>query len=379
MMSQANEDLFEASTMTFGEHLEELRVTLTRALIGLVIGFLLGLAAANQVVRWIEKPLISALERHLSEAAKEELHTTYPGEVSEEIERFVATDRMVFEEVLVERRELARWAAEAKQRAADDTTAADTTSAQEQPTKKPADQAAADPKLNEDDRQAKSSDRRVVIVNDELPPPDPNMVKTRFWRSAQARLTTLSPHESFVIWLKAGFVSGVVIASPYMFFQIWAFVAAGLYPHEKKWVYVFLPFSLVLFVSGAAMAFFFVFGPVLNFLFSFARMMNIAPDLRISEVISFVLFLPLGFGIAFQLPLVMLFLHRINVVSIQAYFEKWRVAVLVIFVISMFLTPADPISMMLMATPLTALYFLGIGLCEWMPKSRNPFADAYEP
>ena len=205
------------------------------------------------------------------------------------------------------------------------------------------------------------------------------MVKTRIWRSAQASLTTLSPHESFVIWLKAAFVSGIVIASPYMFLQIWLFIAAGLYPHERKWVYVFLPFSLILFVAGAAMAFFFVFGPVLNFLFSFARMMNIKPDLRISEVISFVLFLPLGFGISFQLPLVMLFLNRINVFTIEMFLEKWRVAVLVIFVISMFLTPADPISMLLMATPLTALYFLGIGLCKWMPKSRNPFADAYEP
>ncbi|MFV1965458.1 MAG: twin-arginine translocase subunit TatC [Pirellulaceae bacterium] len=360
MTNQARGNLFEASTMTFGEHLEELRVSLTRALIGLLIGFLLGLAAAKHVVMWIETPLIAALEKHLSENAKLELQSKYAGKVSQEIKDFVATDRMIFEEVFIERRELARWARESGGASTDPPSGGDEGDASSE---------AAPPPKGELAR----------IANTELPPPDPHMIKTRIWRSAQARLTTLSPHETFVIWLKAAFVSGLVIASPYMFYEIWVFVAAGLFPHERKWIYVFLPFSLVLFISGAAMAFFFVFGPVLNFLFSFARSMDIAPDLRISEVISFVLFLPLGFGVSFQLPLVMLFLNRINVFTVEAYLEKWRVAILAIFVISMFLTPVDPISMLLMATPLTALYFLGVGLCHWMPKSRNPFADAYEP
>ena len=182
-----------------------------------------------------------------------------------------------------------------------------------------------------------------------------------------------------MIWLKAGFVTGLIFASPYIFYQIWVFVAAGLYPQEQRYVYVFLPFSLGLFLAGAALAFFFVFGPVLDFLFSFARSMGIEPDLRISEVISFVLFLPLGFGIAFQLPLVMLLLNRIGIVSIEMYLDKLRIAILGIFVISMLLTPADPVSMLLMSGPLTGLYFLGIGLCKWMPRGRNPFDEAYEP
>ena len=181
-----------------------------------------------------------------------------------------------------------------------------------------------------------------------------------------------------MIWMKAAFVTGVIVAAPYMFYEIWLFVAAGLYPHEKRYVHLFLPFSIFLFLGGAALAFFFAFGPVLKFLFSFNRMLNIDPDLRISEVISFVLVLPIGFGIAFQLPLVMLFLHRIGVISIRAYLEKWRIAILAIFVISMILTPADPISMCLMAVPLTGLYFLGVGLCQWLPRGQNPFAEAYE-
>jgi sec-independent protein translocase protein TatC len=182
-----------------------------------------------------------------------------------------------------------------------------------------------------------------------------------------------------MIWIKAAVITGVVFSSPWIFWQIWLFVAAGLYPHERKYVWVFLPFSLILFLAGAATAFFFVFRPVLEFLFTFNRAMNIDPDPRISEWLGFVLFLPIGFGISFQLPLVMLFLHRIGIFTVEAYLSKWRIAVLVIFVLAMFLTPADPVSMLLMAVPLTALYFGGIALCQWMPRIRNPYALPDEP
>ena len=87
----------------------------------------------------------------------------------------------------------------------------------------------------------------------------------------------------------------------------------------------------------------------------------------------------MGFGIAFQLPLVMFFLNRIGLISVKAYLEKWRIAILIIFVLSMILTPADPISMLLMALPLSGLYFLGIAMAQWMPRGRSPFTEVYEP
>ncbi|HWB01171.1 MAG TPA: twin-arginine translocase subunit TatC, partial [Pirellulales bacterium] len=161
---------------------------------------------------------------------------------------------------------------------------------------------------------------------------------------------------------------GAVLSSPWVFYQIWTFVAAGLYPHEKRYVHVFLPFSLGLFLLGAATAYLFVFQPVLDFLFGFNRWLNIDPDPRISEWLSFVLMLPLGFGISFQLPLVMLFLERIGVFDVRGYLEKWRISVLVIFILSAVLTPADPYSLLLMAIPLCFLYFGGIALCRLMPK-----------
>jgi sec-independent protein translocase protein TatC len=110
---------------------------------------------------------------------------------------------------------------------------------------------------------------------------------------------------------------------------------------------------------------------VLKFLFGFNRSLGIEIDPRISEWLSFALFLPLGFGIAFQLPLVMLFLQRVGIFTVQAYLSYWRVAVLVIFVIAAILTPPDPGSMTLLALPLTMLYFGGILLCMWMPRGRS--------
>jgi sec-independent protein translocase protein TatC len=209
-----------------------------------------------------------------------------------------------------------------------------------------------------------------------------NMVPVIVWRAVKddprMSIQTLSAQEGFMIWLKAAFLLALVFASPWVFYQIWSFVAAGLYPHEKRYVHVFLPFSVLLFLAGAALCFFFVFDFVLNFLFLFNDWMDIDPDIRISEWFGFALLLPIGFGVSFQLPLAMLFLERIGVFTVKGYLSKWRVAILVIFVIAMLLTPADPYSMLLMAVPLCFLYFGGIALCRWLPRSRNPFGEVEE-
>ena len=356
-MAQApNEDLFETTKMTFGEHLEELRVCLVRSLIGLGIGFLLGLLVAGPVVKKIEVPLKAALEKFHFETTLMELQAEYGEDsIPQSIQEFMDAQNMVYEQVY--------WEVEELNRLLDVVSRAETND--------------GEPLRGTGDGADGSDEQRFVIG---VPgAPSSLLVETRIWRPLDADVTSLSAHEPFMIWLKAALITGAVISSPWVFYHVWAFVAAGLYPHEKSYVYVFLPFSLGLFLAGAALAFFFVFEPVLDFLFGFNRLMNIDPDPRISEWMSFVLFLPLGFGISFQLPLVMLLLERIGVMSIQAYLQKWRIAVLVIFVVAMLLTPADPISMLLMAMPLTILYFGGIGLCRWMPKRRNPFGEGYDP
>ncbi len=212
-----------------------------------------------------------------------------------------------------------------------------------------------------------------LFVN-EMPPLKRRLEQLEIWMPSEFEPLSLAATDAFIIWLKTGLITGLIISLPAILYFLWTFVAAGLYPHEQKYVYIFLPISLGLFVGGVLLAFVFVFQPVLDFLFSFNQSMGIAPQMRINDWLSFVLFLPLGFGIAFQLPLVMLFVNRIGLVSVELYTQQWRIAVMAISVISMLLTPADPISMILMAGPLTALYFLGIMMCHWMPTpTRNPF------
>ncbi len=337
-------DLFEDTKMSFGEHLEELRVALFRAVVGLFLGFLIGLAIADRVVKFIELPLRSALETFYLETDLIEFEKKYGRPMPEEIADFMTNNRLISEGIFVEASEFERLAHVGETPATDGVEAKD-----------------------------------IRADSAELPMPSRRMIKTRIWRNLKTRITALSAQEAFMIWLKAAFISGLLIASPYIFWQIWIFVAAGLYPHERRYVKFFLPFSLALFWGGAAMAFFLVFDFVLRFLFSFNRSMEINPDPRISEWIGFVMFLPLGFGIAFQLPLVMLFLNRIGIFTVEVYLKKWRIAILVIFVLSMLLTPADPISMLLLAAPMTGLYFLGVALCQWLPRGRNPFDEGYEP
>jgi sec-independent protein translocase protein TatC len=207
------------------------------------------------------------------------------------------------------------------------------------------------------------------------------MIRLFVWRQMdedeRLKLDTLSVQEPFVIYLKASFLAGAVLASPFVFYFLWQFVAAGLYPHEKRYVHMFLPFSVGLFLLGAAMAFFLVFPPVLGFFFGIAKSLGAEMRPRLSEWLSFVLLLPLGFGISFQLPLVMLFLERIHVFSVPVYLSKWRIAVLVIAIVSMVLSPGgDPYSMLMMLVPLVGLYFGGIALCKWLPSRRGRRVDA---
>lgn len=352
-----NDDFFQETTMSFGQHLEELRVALFRSLAALIVFFIIGLFVAKYAIGLMKGPLEKALENYYLTSNIAKLTTEFGKgeELDEGLTTFMTKNRVVSEEIFFERSILELW------RERTDTPSLpllpDTTEdGQEIETK-------LFPKINEQT----------------LPDPDARLYKFRMWREVKSKIKALNAQEAFLIWLKGAFVVGALLASPFIFFFIWEFVAAGLYPHEKNFVYIFLPFSLLLFLAGASLAFFFVFKPVLAFLFSFNRAMGIEPDPRISEWIGFVLFLPLGFGIAFQLPLVMLFLNRIGVFAVKVYLQKWRIAVLVIFVISMVLTPADPISMLLMAVPLTVLYFLGVALCHFMPKNRSPFTEAYEP
>jgi sec-independent protein translocase protein TatC len=163
-------------------------------------------------------------------------------------------------------------------------------------------------------------------------------------------------------------MTGFILGSPWIFYQIWMFVAAGLYPHEKKYVNYFLPFSLALFLAGVIVCEWFVMTRAVAALLYFNEWLGFAPDLRLNEWLGFAIFMPLVFGICFQTPLVMLFVQRIGVLTVDAFRKFRRIAWFSLAVFAAVITPdPSPISMMFLWIPMSLLYELGIFLCVYLP------------
>ena len=174
-------------------------------------------------------------------------------------------------------------------------------------------------------------------------------------------LISLGPLETITIYFMVCLVTGLVLVSPWVFYQGWAFVAAGLYRHERHYVKKYLPISIGLFLTGVFLCFGFVLPITLGFLLQFNVWLGVAPTLRLSEWMSFATILPLVFGIAFQTPLVMLFLERIGIFTVDDFRAKRKISILVITIAAAILTPGqDPFSMLLLAIPMILLYELGI-------------------
>lgn len=181
-------------------------------------------------------------------------------------------------------------------------------------------------------------------------------------------LTTLSAQEAFVVYFKVSILCGIVLASPFIFYQFWAFVGAGLYPHEKKYVYVFFGPSVLLFIGGVLVCQFLVLPGAVRALLKFNEMLGFDPDIRLNEWLSLAIIMPLVFGISFQTPLVMIFLNRIGLFSAADYMTKWRYACFIIAVFAALVTPTpDAITMMYLFVPMFGLYMLGILFCHMFP------------
>ncbi len=329
--------------MTFGEHLEELRSALLKAALALTIGVAIGLIFGRQLVDYIQTPLREALRDH-----------------------YTGVEDTKFRDWLEQRKASGGHAPESLDEAV----------RQYNQLQLFSEERYIDPRQWREQMGEPEHDFDGSITSKD------QLIKLRIYhdvdRDQRLQLIGTGSQDAFIAYMKGAFVLGAVMASPFMFYYIWSFIAAGLYPHEQRYVHIFLPFSILLFLAGASLAFFFAFKYVLGFLLWFYESMNIDPELRINDWLSFVLFMPLGFGISFQLPLVMLFLERIGIFSVANYTSHWRIAIMVIAVISMILTPAEPYSMMLMCVPLIGLYFFGIALCKWMPRRTTPFGDVIE-
>lgn len=179
-------------------------------------------------------------------------------------------------------------------------------------------------------------------------------------------LATLSVQEAFMAYFKVCIACGIVIGSPWIFYQIWLFIAAGLYPHEKRLINVYLPFSVGLFLIGVAVCELFVLPRAIEALLWFNEWVGMKPDLRFNEWLGFAIMMPLVFGVSFQLPLVMMFIEKLGIFTVEQFKAQWRIALFIIHIFAALITPSvDLVSMELLAMPMFGLYWLGIFLCRF--------------
>jgi sec-independent protein translocase protein TatC len=371
-----SDDIFDNSRMSFGDHIEELRSRLIKALYGLgfflVIGFFLdyagdslgfpNLGIGRPMMKVITEPAeaqVRAFYEKRNERARSKLSVGKPDllEVERVKKKLIDVDGNT-RLLTVEELELLRKSPE------------------EMPVRIPVkalEEAfglkAVDPAKTEIELKLQVYPQYLHYLNNK----GETLLENRQFMKTQ------NAQEAFMVYFKVSLLCGVVLGSPWIFYHLWAFVAAGLYPHEKRYVHLYLPSSVGLFISGALLCQFLVLPGAVKALIAFNDWIDLDPDLRMNEWLGFALILPVVFGVSFQTPLVMFFLSRTRLLTYKLYLSYWRAAVFILAVFSAVITPTpDVVTMMYLFVPMFGLYLIGILVCYWFPPSSRDNEDDIE-
>jgi sec-independent protein translocase protein TatC len=185
------------------------------------------------------------------------------------------------------------------------------------------------------------------------------------------KLVYTNPVDPFNMYLKVGFIAGLFIASPFVLYQVWAFIAPGLYRNERRYILPFLFSTVGLFLAGGAFGYKIVYPAALDFLIGYGAQFQ--PMITIHEYTSLFLTVILGMGIVFEMPILIFFLALMGIVSAGWMWRNLRYSILLIFIIAGIVTPTpDILNMCIFAAPMLALYVLSIAIA-WLvhPKQRK--------
>jgi len=315
------------STMSLGDHLEELRARLILAILGLVIGTVICLSFGKRIIAFIEGPYNRIMEGY-TESKVEEFLTPWT----------YLTDAF-FGNML---------------RAID-----------------------SDPNAPEIDPNVAIYAQKIYTDTVAALAEDPNYAKAvaEVLSSASSKLVVLAPADPFVGYMKISLISGLIVSSPWVFYQLWMFVAAGLYANERRYVRTAVPFSTALFIIGA-LFFLRVVAPIsLRFFLSFGHHIGVSSTWTFQKYVSFVTMLMLVFGLGFQTPIAIFVLNRTGLVSIAALKKSRKYVIIAMFALAAIATPPDVISQITLAIPLYALFELGI-LLSWLAARKKKSQDA---
>ncbi len=179
-----------------------------------------------------------------------------------------------------------------------------------------------------------------------------------------------SPTEMIFTYIKISLVTGLLISSPYVFYQVWKFIAPGLYQNEKKYIVPFVSASSLLFVGGV------VFGYLMVLPFGFKVLMGMATDnveaaIKVNEYFSLSTKMLLGIGIGFEMPIIIFFLTKMGVVNIPFLKKNRKYAILLSFIAAAIFTPPDPVTQCIMAGPMIILFEVGIFFAQFAEKKKK--------
>lgn len=183
-------------------------------------------------------------------------------------------------------------------------------------------------------------------------------------------LSFTSPVTPFFITLKLGFIVGLILAFPMLLYQAWHFLAPALYENERRFLVPSIAAGTLLFLAGVAMAYFFVLPFGLKILLGFYSE-QLTPVIMIGEYLNFATKLILAFGLIFEMPVILVFLSLLGVVTPEGMSKYRRHAIVAMAVVSAFLTPADPYTMLAMMAPMIVLYELSIVIAKVLRSRRN--------
>lgn len=191
-----------------------------------------------------------------------------------------------------------------------------------------------------------------------------------------ASLIFISPIEPFFVYLKLSLIASVFLTSPYTFWQVWRFIAPGLYRHEKRTILPIALLSSFIFIAGAVFCYFMVLPLGMKALISAGQTEDFTATAQISMQSYFALTtrLLLAFGIVFEMPVFSLFLTRLGLITHRTLIGHWRIAVVLIFVAAAILTPPDVITQICLGIPMCALYGVSI-LLSWLVQKKQTLPE----
>jgi sec-independent protein translocase protein TatC len=196
--------------------------------------------------------------------------------------------------------------------------------------------------------------------------------KSLYFDDENSKLVLRGVTSSFMIYMEVALYAGIAFAIPFLLYQIWAFIAPGLYKHERRYVMPLIAMGTVFFTLGAAFAYRVAFPAACDYLLGLAVEGGFQTLLDAEDYLNLIIMIMLGSGIVFQIPTLSYLLARIGLLTPGMMWKSWRYAIVIIAIISAVLTPtADAINMTIFAAPMVALYFLSIGIVWFFGKQRR--------